>query len=56
MLPTAYAELAALEELEKPNLCSGCRRDVLLASLEVTCELCGKTFNDPEVKQQLTAK
>ncbi len=56
MLPIAYAELAALEELEKPHICKSCRTKWLLDNMEVICEDCGKTFEDPERRQQLSHK
>jgi len=56
VLPVAYAELAALEELEKPHLCPSCRDEWLRDNLEVTCDVCGKKFKDPQILHQLTHK
>jgi len=51
--PWAWAELAALQEMEHTDLCKSCRREILMATLERHCERCGKTFEDPETKAAL---
>jgi len=56
VLPIAYAELAALEELENPHICGECRREMLTDNLMVRCDACGASFQDPDIKRQLNSK
>ena len=58
-----YNELIALQQIERevfdgPTLCKSCRKGRLIAQLadkesQLTCEDCGKQFEDPDIKRQL---
>ena len=57
--PGAYVELAALRQIRQgPVLCQSCKKEKLveqLADEKLTCEECGKKFQNPDVTRQLEA-
>lgn len=51
--PWAFAQLQAYRELQDPNLCKGCRKDAQRGALSRTCEQCGQTYDDEQVRLAL---
>jgi len=51
--PEVYDELAALEDLENPNMCPRCREQWLETQRRKVCEFCGKEYTDEQVVKQL---
>jgi hypothetical protein len=52
--PVAIAELLALREMRKSDVCSPCRKSNARVFLKRDCVICGKQFNDQETEHYLT--
>ncbi len=51
--PYAYTELMAMQEMREAPVCDTCLAKHLQAKLKATCTVCGHSFEDRVVRNQL---